>query len=146
MHSSIMFIIAIYFARRFYLHEKLIKLQWHERGCEDGDVAPQTLEEIQGAAFRDKTCEITEQKGILRDYIHFCEHLQSTSEGTLGREFMWKNGTDRQYKRDDSPRIEWPFGSMPNYFLLVKHSTRRGRDEVVKRTQTTSFHSHFTSI
>lgn len=32
-------------------------------------VATQPLEEIQDAAFRNETCEIMEQKGILRDYI-----------------------------------------------------------------------------
>lgn len=25
-----------------------------------------------------------------------------------------------QYKRNGTPRIEWPFGLMPNYFLPVK--------------------------
>lgn len=35
---------------------------------------------------------------------------------------------------------------MPNYFLLVEHSSWRGRDEVVKRTRTASFHRLSTSI
>jgi len=104
------------------------------------------LEEIQDTVLRDETCEITGQKGSCAiTSSHFYEHLQS-SEGTIGGKFVWKNGTDRQYKRDHSPRFEWPFGSMPNYFLLVEHSTRRGRDEMVKRTWTASFHRHSTSI
>lgn len=31
-----------------------------------------------------------------------------------------KAGADQRYKRNGTPRIEWPFGLMPNYFLPVK--------------------------
>lgn len=47
------------------------------------------LEKIQDAAFRNETCEITEQKGILRDYILPLLRTPPV-EGAIGGEFVKK--------------------------------------------------------
>lgn len=72
----------------------------------------------------DETCEIRTLRRIL-PRLPNSANTSSVYSGRDRTEFVWKKKRyiDRQYKRDHSPWAEWPFGSMPNYFLLKEYST-----------------------
>lgn len=69
-------------------------------------------------------------------------HLRSLRLGEGGGKQQGggkKVGADQRYKRNGTPRIEWPFGLMPNYFLPVKRKKGGGGGESEEFKETTTF-------